>query len=54
MIAQQQATIAQQQATVATLEARVHELERRLGSGGERGMPGLKAEEVPARAPRPR
>jgi transposase len=54
VIAQQQATIAQLQATVATLEARVQELERRLGSGGGRGMPGLKAEDVPARAPRPR
>src|SRR5436305_1532164 len=54
VIAQQQATIAQLQATAATLEARVHELERRLGSGGGRGMPGLKPEEVAARAPRPR
>jgi transposase len=54
VIAQQQATIAQLQATVATLEARVHELERRLGAGGGRGMPGLKPEEVPARAPRAR
>ena len=54
LIARQQTLIAQQQATIATLEARVRELERRLSSGGGRGMPGLKPEEVPERAPRPR
>jgi len=55
VIAQQQATITQLQATVATLEARVHELERRLGTGGGRGMPGLKAQEAaPPGPPRAR
>src|ERR1700741_45045 len=50
-----QAVVAEQQATIATLEARVRELEARLGSGGARGMPGLKSRSVPAEAPeRPR
>jgi len=49
------ALIAEQQATIAALEARVRELEARLGSGGARGMPGLKPHSVPAEAPkRPR
>jgi transposase len=48
------AVIAQQRATIATLEARVHELERRLSSSRGRGMPGLKPEEAPTNAARPR
>jgi len=41
------ALIVQQQEAIARLEARIRELEQRPGSGGPRGMPGIKPTEAP-------
>src|SRR5688500_3405077 len=35
-------TVAEQQTVIASLQQRVQDLERRLGSGGDKGMPGTK------------